>query len=275
MIILPILFNIKSIRLLLIASLIGASGQWPCCVLAENLPSAVPPPQVAFRVVQTFPHDPGAFTQGLLYYDGDLYESTGGYGASSLRRVALESGAVLQKKRLPAQYFGEGLALFDDFLIQLTWKAGKALVYDRHSFEQVDVHHYTGEGWGLTVAEDDLLMSDGSAWLRRLHPRTFAEIDRLQVTENGQPLRGLNELEWIHGRIWANVYPTSRIVIIHPQTGAVEGWLDGGGLMGPRRLPADAVLNGIAFDAEGDRIFITGKLWPLIFEISLENVRRF
>lgn len=225
--------------------------------------------QYHFRVVQTFPHDPRAFTQGLLFHAGWLYESTGQYGHSTLRRVELESGRILDQIHLPDQYFGEGLTLWENYLIQLTWREGTARVYDEQTLKLIRTHAYNGEGWGVTTMGAKLVMSDGSSWLRYLEPATFRELRRLQITEQGRPLRGLNELEWINERIWANVFPSSRIVIINPHSGMVEGWLDGSGLMGPRRLPAEAVLNGIAYDASADRIFITGKLWPLLFEIAL------
>ena len=224
-----------------------------------------------YRIVHVYPHDPNAFTQGLVYVDGHLYESTGLNGRSSLRMVDLQTGQVVQRHSLPAEYFGEGLTSWGDSLVQLTWKAGTALVYDRFSFALRRTLHYPGEGWGLTQNGKSLIMSDGSPVLRFLDPRTFREIRRLPVVdENGHPVLDLNELEYIRGEIYANLWHTDRIARISPRTGKVLGWIDLSGLMDKSLLSdPDAVLNGIAYDSRFDRLFVTGKLWPKLFEIKV------
>jgi len=221
------------------------------------------------KIVNTYPHDSQAFTQGLVLDDGGLYESTGLLGRSSLRKVDLRTGAVLQIHRLPAQLFGEGITIFGERLIQLTWQSGVGLVYDKRSFRVLDEFHYQGEGWGLTQDGKRLIMSDGTATLRFLHPDTYGEVGRLTVFDGNGPVSGLNELEWVRGEIYANVWPTSRIARIDPTTGRVLAWLDLETLL--RRNAAfnpDAVLNGIAYDPRGDRLFVTGKLWPNLYEIK-------
>ncbi|GAB6060061.1 glutaminyl-peptide cyclotransferase [Desulfonatronum parangueonense] len=227
------------------------------------------PRQKTFRVINTFPHDPKAFTQGLLFHDGLLYESTGGWGSSSLREVELETGRVLRIHHLPAQYFGEGLALWQNRLIQVTWKSGTGFVYDLNTFAQLKTFSYSGEGWGLTQDEQGLILSDGSNTLRRIDPDTFQETGRIAVHFEGRPMRGLNELEYIEGEIWAKVFPTDDMVRIDPQTGHVLSRVDLAGILGPRRRSSEAVPNGIAYDAATQRIFVTGKLWPLLFEIQV------
>lgn len=233
----------------------------------------VEPERCPFKILHVFPHDPQAFTQGLLYHDGFLYESTGGFGTSSIRRVELETGNVSRKRDLGQRYFGEGLALWDDRLIQLTWRSGTGFVYDLESLDLVGDFAYPGEGWGLTEDADSLIMSDGSSQLRRLDPHSYAEMSRLTVHEQGRAQAGLNELEYINGEIWANVYPTKRVVRIDPKDGSVTGSLDLTGILGVRRrVSSEAVANGIAFDPHGERIFVTGKLWPVLFEIALKPV---
>jgi glutamine cyclotransferase len=223
-----------------------------------------------YRVVHTYPHDAQAFTQGLIYLDGHLYESTGLEGRSSLRMDDLESGRVLQRQDVPSQYFAEGLTNWGSTLIQLTWENHTALVYDRFSFRLLRTFAYTGEGWGLTQDGKSLILSDGSATLRFLDPATFRETRRVTVTDEGKPVTELNELEFVHGQIYANIWHTDRIARISPATGKVIGWIDLSGLL-PRsqRSGAEAVLNGIAWDAEHDRLFVTGKLWPKLFEIKI------
>lgn len=239
------------------------------------VPGAMPgknPRLYSFRVLHTFPHDPGAFTQGLLYHEGQLYESTGGWGTSSIRRVELETGRVLQRSNLPDRYFGEGLALWEDRLIQLTWRSGIGLVHDVKSFKLLDTFRYPGEGWGLTGDDQGLIMSDGTSRLRRLDPYSYKELSRITVSDQGVPLSGLNELEHIDDEVWANVFPTKRVVRIDPASGSVIGWLDMTGILGMRRrLPPEAVANGIAWDPHGQRIFVTGKLWPALFEIAVKS----
>jgi glutaminyl-peptide cyclotransferase len=224
-----------------------------------------------YEIVNRFPHDPEAFTQGLVYENGWLYESTGLYGRSSLRRVHLETGEVDQMVELPDQYFGEGITIWDDRIIQLTWRAGTGFVYDKESFELLDSFSYDTEGWGLTHDGQRLIMSDGSATLYFWHPETLAEIGRVTVVDEwGQPVVRLNELAYVEGEIYANVWQTDRIARIDPETGYVTGWLDLSGLLHEVSLsgPVD-VLNGVTYDGENGRLFVTGKWWPLLFEIEL------
>lgn len=226
--------------------------------------------QYGFCIVNTYTHDANAFTQGLVYYEGIFYEGTGRYGFSDIRRVEIETGNVLQDRDIADQYFGEGITLWEDQLLQLTWQAEKGFIYDRETFEPRGEFSYATEGWGLTHDGTQLIMSDGSHLLFFLDPNTFAEIDTVDVKNNGQPVIRLNELEYINGEVWANVWLTDMIVRIDPETGNVIGWLDLDGLKPDENLGnRDAVLNGIAYDAEGDRLFVTGKLWSKLFEIQL------
>lgn len=239
-------------------------------------PSATPalrtkdPVFYTYQVIATYLHDPEAFTQGLLFADGVLFESTGLNGRSSLRRVQLETGAVLQRRDLEAQYFAEGLALVGDRLIQLTWQNQVGFVYDRDSFDLLQTWSYPTEGWGLTYDGQHLIMSDGSDTLRFLDPQTFAEVRRVRVADRGQPVERLNELEYVNGEVFANVWLTDWVVRIDPSDGRVVGWVDFSGLLGEadRQQPVD-VLNGIAYDPKTDRLFVTGKLWPKLFEVRL------
>jgi len=228
------------------------------------------PPVMGYRVLNTYPHDPGAFTQGLVYEDGVLYEGTGLNGQSTLRRVALETGEVLQSCALPPELFGEGIAVYGERIIQITWQSHIGLVYDKASFELLGTFSYPTEGWGLTHDEARLIMSDGSATLHFLDPETFTEVGRVEVYDENGPVVRLNELEYIGGEVYANIWQTDRIARIDPQTGQVLGWVDLSGLLGPedRTQPVD-VLNGIAYDPASDRLFVTGKLWPKLFEIEL------
>lgn len=224
-----------------------------------------------FRVINTYPHDPNAFTQGLQFHNGYLYESTGFHGRSTLRRVELETGQVVRLINLPAKYFGEGIAIVEDRIYMLTWREQTGFVFDRATFEVVKQFSYEGEGWGLAYDGTHLIMSDGTARLRFLDPVTCEVVKIVEVQEEDQPIRRLNELVWINGELWANVFPTYRIVRINPVTGQVRGWIDLRGILTPalqqgRRVD---VMNGIAYDAENDRIFVTGKLWPVLFEIEL------
>jgi len=222
-------------------------------------------------IVKSYPHDPGAFTQGLEYLDGYLYEGTGLNGRSSIRKVQLETGKVLQQRAVAPQYFGEGITVWKTALIQLTWQSGVAFVYDRTTFAPRTEFRYRGEGWGLTHDGSSLIMSDGTSELRFLDPDTFAERRRVKVTEAGKPVVSLNELEYVKGDILANVWQSDLIVRIDPKTGKVISRLDLSGLMTVReRVTSNAdVLNGIAYDAAHDRLFVTGKLWPKIFEIRV------
>jgi glutamine cyclotransferase len=229
--------------------------------------------QFGYRVVNTYPHDARAYTQGLLYRDGVLYESTGLNGRSSLRKVRLETGEVLQERTVDAKYFAEGLADWQNRLIQLTWRSNVGFVYDMASFAPTRTFDYAGEGWGLTQDGTRLIMSDGqrAGELRFLDPATFRELGRLTVRDAGVPVANLNELEYMNGDVLANVYQTNRICRIDLKTGRITAWIDLTGLLSPAERAGTDVLNGIAYDARGDRLFVTGKLWPRLFEIRLER----
>jgi glutamine cyclotransferase len=237
-------------------------------LFGQRAPSASLP-LFGYQIVRVYPHDPDAFTQGLQYVDGVLYEGTGLHGRSSIRRVALETGKVEQKRDVPAEYFGEGITVWKNTLIELTWQSHVALVYDRATFEPKKQFTYPGEGWGLTHDGTNLIMSDGSDELRYLDPVTFVEKRRLKVTAAGAPLRNLNELEYVKGEILANVWQTDYVARIQPATGTVTAYIDLRGLLSPAERAKTDVLNGIAYDAARDRLFITGKLWPRLFEIKL------
>lgn len=234
--------------------------------------SAAPLPQAKVyrcEVVNTFPHDRNAFTQGLTYCDGELYEGTGLNGRSSIRRVELATGKVLQQHDLPWRYFGEGITVWGDKLIQLTWTSGTGLLYDRRSFRLLSHASYPTAGWGLTHDGTRLIMSDGSATLYFRQPDTFAEIGRIRVADGGAPVGSLNELEFIRGEIWANVWGQYRIARISPTSGQVLSWVSISGLLSPLDRLLAGSPNGIAYDAENDRIFLTGKRWPKVFEIRV------
>jgi glutamine cyclotransferase len=237
----------------------------------EELVAATP--VYTYVVVAEYPHDPNAFTQGLQYVDGELYEGTGLNGASSLRRVALESGEVLQQINLDDAYFGEGITVVEDRIYQLTWQSNVGFIYDRESFASQSEFDYPTEGWGITYDGEHLIMSDGSATLRRWDPDTLAEVGRVDVADQGKSITQLNELEYINGEVFANVWQTDRIVRINPATGQVTGRIDLTGLLDPADVTQRVdVLNGIAYDAENDRLFVTGKLWPKLYEIDLVPV---
>ena len=226
--------------------------------------------QMTYEVIQTYPHDPGAFTQGLIIHEGFFYESTGLYGQSSLRKVVIESGEVLQQSDLPSEYFGEGLTIWEDNLVQLTWRENVGFVYDLADFSLKDQFTYSTEGWGLTHNGSDLIKSDGSATLFFLDPETYQITDRITVTYRNDPVNRLNELEFINGEIFANIWQTDNIVRIDPQTGNVLSWIDLAGILAEDSTTANTdVLNGIAYEAETNRLFVTGKNWPFVFEIRL------
>lgn len=226
--------------------------------------------QVSYEVVSSYPHDPTSFTQGLVWHDGTLYESTGLKGESKVRRLEFPSGKVLKEINLAPEFFGEGLALADGRLIQLTWQSHKGFVYDLDTFRLLQEFAYDTEGWGLTYDGKNLILSDGSSDLFYLDPQTFKRVRRLAVTMNGKPIPELNELEFIDGEIWSNIWQTDLIVRIDPSTGHVVSFLNLKGILAPSdKTGREDVLNGIAYDAEHKRIFITGKLWPRIFEIRV------
>jgi glutamine cyclotransferase len=226
-----------------------------------------------YQIKAVFPHDSDAFTQGLVWRDGYFYEGTGLYGRSSLRKVEPVSGAVEQQLDLASRYFGEGVAILGDRIYQLTWRSGVGFVYDLATFDRVDEFAYDGEGWGLTHDGARLIMSDGTSTLRFLDPATFEVVDTVDVRYDGSPVRRLNELEYIDGKVYANIWRRDEVAIINPETGVVESWIDLEGLPRPiDETGGEDVLNGIAYDAAGDRLFVTGKLWAKIYEIELVPV---
>lgn len=226
-----------------------------------------PPARLALEVLATYPHAPEAFTQGLLVHDGALYESTGRYGRSSLRRIDPETGRVLAERSLSPNLFGEGLARVGDRLVQLTWREGVAPVWDLSTLEPLDQLSYQGEGWGLTFDGERLVMSDGSSTLTFRDPETFEVQGTVPVTADGDPVERLNELECVDGHVWANIYPTDLIVEIDPGSGEVVSSVDAAGLLPPGEANAADVLNGIAYDPTNEQFLITGKLWPTLFVV--------
>ncbi len=236
-----------------------------CCALAASAQQAY-----TYQVVHSYPHDKQAFTQGLLYADGRLYESTGIAGQSSLRAEDLVTGRILQFQDVPSKYFAEGLTDWSNTLVQLTWQNHVVMVYDRASFRLLHTLPYAGDGWGLTQDGKSLILSDGTPTLHFLDPTTLHEVRSITVKDRGTPIKELNELEFIHGEIYANIWHSNRIARIAPASGKVTGWIDLSGLISPAELGnPEAVLNGIAYDTAHDRLFVTGKLWPRIFEIKL------
>jgi glutamine cyclotransferase len=264
--------------LLLLLAAVGAAGAGALMVsfgttadtVSTGLSGGPAPIRYGYSVVQAFPHDPDAFTQGLIFRDGVLFESTGLHGRSSLRKVRLETGEVLQRLDIEERYFAEGLVDWQDALVQLTWQSNVGFVYALDTFAPIRRFSYAGEGWGLARDNARLIMSDGTSTLRFLDPDTFREIGRLSVTERGYPVTALNELEMVKGELYANVWQTDEVVIISPTTGHVTGRIDFSGLRDrlDRSKPVD-VFNGIAYDEAGDRLFVTGKLWPQLFEVRI------
>ena len=240
---------------------------------AASAHAAAAAPRARYRVVNSYPHDPTAFLQGLVWHDGGFYESTGLPGQSTLRQVRFPSGKVMKSVSLSPELFGEGLAMVGDELIQLTWQSHRGFVYDRESFAVRREFSYDTEGWGLTYDGDHLILSDGSDGLIYLDPRTFEPLRRLSVSWDGRPVFNLNELEFIEGEVWANVWQTDFIVRIDPSSGHVTSFLDLKGIL-PPDVPrgSDDVLNGIAYDSVNKRIFVSGKRWPRLFEIKLKKL---
>jgi glutaminyl-peptide cyclotransferase len=244
-------------------------------LLPVALLRAAPIPEFTYEIVRVYPHDPQAFTEGLFFLNGVLYESTGLKGKSSVRKVQLATGKVLQQHVVPEPYFGEGIVAIQNRIIQLTYTSETAFVYDLPSFRVLKQFHYPGQGWALTTDGREIIMDDGTPELRFWNPQTYAETRRLTVTADGTPVQDLNELEWVKGEILANVWHTDRIARIDPKTGRVVGWIDLAGLLptADRLTSWDAgeqVLNGIAYDAATDRLFVTGKYWPKLFEIRVK-----
>jgi glutamine cyclotransferase len=232
-------------------------------------------PVQGYAVKHSYPHDAQAFTQGLYFRDGFLYESTGQYGSSSVRKVEIATGKVLQKRDLPEQVFGEGIAQVGNDILALTWMNQGGFVLDAATFQAKATFRYQGEGWGLTTDGERAYMSDGSPYIRVLDPATMQEQRRIHVTADGKPVPKLNELEWVDGIIYANVWQTDRIARIDPLTGRVIGWIDLAGLSAKAGVAPDSdnVLNGIAYDSKQKRLFVTGKRWPRLFEIELRPIR--
>jgi len=251
-------------RILIVAAALTAAACGPASQ-AEGIP------EYGVEVVHTYPHDPTAFTQGLLYLNGFLYESTGLNGQSSIRKVKLETGEVIEKHQIPEQYFGEGIVNWKDKLVELTWQSSVGFVYDLASFQLKTQFHYPGEGWALTQDGKRIIMSDATPELRFWDGDTLRELGRVTVTADGQPVRELNEIEYVNGEVYANVWQTDRIARIDPATGKVVGWIDCTGLLNPAdRVEGQTdVLNGIAYDAATGRLWVTGKRWPKLFEIKL------
>jgi glutamine cyclotransferase len=230
-------------------------------------------PVYGYAVKHAYPHDAQAFTEGLFYRDGILYESTGLNGHSSIRKVALESGKVLQKRDIPAQYFGEGIAAVGNVIIGLTWTNQTGLIFDIDTLQLQQTFSYPGEGWALTTDGERIYMSDGTPYIRVLDPKTMRQVRRIHVTADGEPVTQINELEWVEGQIYANIWQTDKIARIDPLTGRVVGWIDLTGLSAQAAVApgSDNVLNGIAYDAAQRRLFVTGKNWPKLFEIELKK----
>jgi glutamine cyclotransferase len=263
-------------RSLSLALLLGILCSCTACPQQEQ-PTAY---RYGYNIVASYHHDPGAYTQGLVYDSGYLYESTGMYLESSIRRVDLETGEVLASQPLPhppsdSAYFGEGLALHDGKFYQLTWKHNTGFVYDQQTFESLGTFSYATDGWGLAFDGNHFILSDGSAWLRFFDPKLGFDqaVRAVKVQDADGPVEKLNELEYINGEVYANVYHTDYIVRVNPETGEVVSWIDLSGLLAPEdRTGREDVLNGIAYDAENDRLFVTGKYWPKLFEIELVPV---
>ncbi len=251
----------------------------PLAAAASSAPAPAAPsantadvvPISGYEIVNTYPHDRGAFTQGLIHYQGIFLESTGLHGGSSLRKVDPSSGRVLQLTRVPAQYFAEGMTVLGDKIYQLTWQNQKGFIYDLERFEKTGEFAYTGEGWGLTTDGTSLILSDGTHLIRFLDPVTFRVTRTIAVLQNGQPLRQLNELELVRGELLANIWQTNTVARIDPATGRLLGLIDFSGLLAPADYAGNTdVLNGIAYDAKNDRLFVTGKNWPKLFEVRLK-----
>jgi glutamine cyclotransferase len=235
-------------------------------------PASGPTPTYGYQIVNIFPHDSNAFTQGLILMDGKLLESTGQEGFSSVRRVDLESGRVLKRVDVPLPYFAEGLTALNGKLYQLTWQHNVGFIYDAATFDRVGEFNYQGEGWGLTTDGQSLILSDGSNRIRFIDPAGFRVTRSISVTDGSTPVKELNELEYVNGEIYANVWHDNRIATIDPQSGHVKAWIDLTGLMPAGELQdPEAVLNGIAYDQASDKLIVTGKLWPRVFEIKVKQ----
>lgn len=242
----------------------AAINQW-------QKPTLNSPTFYTHEIINKYPHDTGAFTEGLVYNNASLFESTGGYGTSYLRQIDIETGEVTQEYNLTSEFFGEGLTIVNDSLVQLTWLENIGFIYDMETFEVIDNFTYTTQGWGLTYDGDKLIMSDGSPTLTILDPVTYETVGQINVTDGNDPVYRINELEYINGDIYANIWQTQKIAIIKPQTGQVKGWIDLTGIYQPQGT--DDVLNGIAYDQQTNRLFVTGKNWPNLYEIRITTLQ--
>lgn len=232
--------------------------------------SIVQTPIIKAQIINVFPHDPEAFTQGLAWKNGFLYEGTGLYGNSSLRKIDLKSGEILKRHNLPDTYFGEGITIFQDKIYQLTWQEQTGFIYDLETFKLLDTFYYSHEGWGITNDGKNLIISDGTPVLYFIDPFTLEETKQIKVYERQTTVNRINELEYIQGKIYANIWQTDRIAIIEPESGEITAWLDLSGILDPADVKQEIdVLNGIGYDSENDRLFVTGKLWPKIFQIKM------
>jgi glutamine cyclotransferase len=240
-------------------------------VLQSSQPANSAAARYTYTVVNVYPHDTNAFTEGLVVQGGFLYESTGLYGSSSLRLVDLETGSVLQETAMPSQFFGEGIAILDGTIVQLTWREHTGFVYDKASFSLLGNFSFSGEGWGTTYDGSCLIVSNGTDTLQFLDPVTHQNVKEVQVRDGNAAVTNLNELEYVKGDVYANIWHQQKIAVINPQTGRVKAWVDLAGLQSPTVLNSESVLNGIAYDAENDRLFVTGKNWPQLFEIKLAS----
>ena len=246
----------------------GASSDTP----PKNPPENAVVPKLGYQIVSIWPHDPSAYTQGLLFVDGKIIESTGQVGRSSLRNVELQTGKILKKVEVPEPFFAEGIALLNNKVYQLTWEDQLGFIYDAQSFEKIGEFKYDGEGWGLTSDGRSLILSDGSNRIRFLDPDSFRVTRTIAVMDGKVPVNKLNELEFVNGEIYANIWHDDRLATIDPQTGRVKSWIDLSGLLQPGDVQdPEAVLNGIAYDQSSGRLFVTGKLWPRLFEIKIKR----
>jgi len=239
-------------------------------VVAWNLmqPSTVGSPiRYTYSILNTYPHDTSAYTEGLVFSNGSLFESTGEYGKSSLRLIDLQSGDVLREYKLPNEFYGEGLAAVKGALIQLTWLDKVGFVYDQDTFGLLRNFSYTTQGWGLTYDGSNLIMSDGTSKLTFLNPETFGVVGQVSVKDGNNSITNINELEYINGEVYANIWMTQQIAIINPHTGQVKGWIDLSGIY--QSNDVNAVLNGIAYDGQTGGLFVTGKNWPNLYEIKI------
>jgi glutamine cyclotransferase len=263
----PVTTNTKTLTASSAQANSSAVGNSPTVAQATDIV-----PIYMYEIVNSWPHDPKAYTQGLVFYDGELFESTGRYGESSLRRVELKTGKVKKRTEVSSDCFAEGMTIFDGKIFQLTWINHKGFIYDQKSFRRKGEFAYEGEGWGLTNDGHYLILSDGTNQLRFLDPVSFQVVRTIHILDHGSPVMNLNELEYIKGEIYSNVWLTDRIARIDPHSGNITGWIDLTGLRPPETLnDSENVLNGIAYDEEHDRLFVTGKRWPKIYEIRLKK----